>query len=146
MHRRKDLSLLGQMPYLFGSGTCSSRTFVPARIRLLPDAYLAGIGYPFGKAPPMSSSWIGHVRQTPCTARFRHRSVMQKGKIDGAVSYGQCLLSGLRRSNQVQPSCFPGQKVICPHCDADLEVISVEPLELDWAYDWSWEDEEEEDE
>jgi hypothetical protein len=27
----------------------------------------------------------------------------------------------------------------------DLEVISVEPLELDWAYDWSWEDEEEED-
>jgi hypothetical protein len=25
-------------------------------------------------------------------------------------------------------------------------VISVEPLELDWVYDWSWEDEEEEDE
>jgi lysine biosynthesis protein LysW len=39
------------------------------------------------------------------------------------------------------------QKVICPHCDADLEVISVDPLELDWAYDWSeddWDDLEEE--
>jgi lysine biosynthesis protein LysW len=40
-----------------------------------------------------------------------------------------------------------GQKVICPHCDVELEVISVDPLELDWAYDWSedeldgWEDE-----
>jgi hypothetical protein len=27
----------------------------------------------------------------------------------------------------------------------DREVIGVEPLELDWAYDWSWEDEEEKD-
>ena len=38
-----------------------------------------------------------------------------------------------------------GQKLSCPHCDADLEVISVEPLELDWAYDWSWEEDEDED-
>ena len=38
-----------------------------------------------------------------------------------------------------------GQKLTCPHCDADLEVISVDPLELDWAYDWEWEDEDEED-
>jgi alpha-aminoadipate carrier protein LysW len=38
-----------------------------------------------------------------------------------------------------------GEKLTCPHCDADLEVISVEPLELDWAYDWEWEDEDEED-
>jgi lysine biosynthesis protein LysW len=44
------------------------------------------------------------------------------------------------------PHVVLGQKVTCPHCDADLEVISVEPLELDWVYDWSWEDEEEEDE
>ena len=43
------------------------------------------------------------------------------------------------------PHAALGQKVTCPHCDSDLEVISVEPLELDWAYDWSWEDEEEED-
>ena len=42
------------------------------------------------------------------------------------------------------PHAAIGQKVTCPHCSSDLEVISVEPLELDWAYDWSWEDEEEE--
>jgi lysine biosynthesis protein LysW len=39
-----------------------------------------------------------------------------------------------------------GQKLTCPHCDADLEVISVDPLELDWVYDWAWEEEEEDDE
>jgi hypothetical protein len=27
-----------------------------------------------------------------------------------------------------------GQWVTCPHCNADLEVISVTPLELDFAY------------
>ena len=34
-----------------------------------------------------------------------------------------------------------GLKLICPHCDAELEVIGTDPLELDWAYDWSWEEE-----
>ena len=35
----------------------------------------------------------------------------------------------------------------CSECDAELEVISVDPLEIDWAYDYSWEeDEDEEDE
>jgi len=39
-----------------------------------------------------------------------------------------------------------GQRLNCPYCDADLEVINVDPLELDWVYDWSdeeWESEEE---
>jgi lysine biosynthesis protein LysW len=44
------------------------------------------------------------------------------------------------------PSARVGQKITCRYCDAELEVISVDPLELDWVYDWSWdEDEEEED-
>jgi lysine biosynthesis protein LysW len=39
-----------------------------------------------------------------------------------------------------------GQRVSCPHCGADLEVVEVSPLELDWAYeDVAWEDEEDED-
>jgi len=39
-----------------------------------------------------------------------------------------------------------GQRVTCPHCGADLEVIELTPLELDWAYeDVDWEDEEDED-
>jgi alpha-aminoadipate carrier protein LysW len=45
----------------------------------------------------------------------------------------------------LNPSVKLGQKLSCPHCDAELEVIGVDPLELDWAYDWSW-DEDEEDE
>ena len=32
-----------------------------------------------------------------------------------------------------------GQRVICPSCGADLEVVETSPIELDWAF----EDEEE---
>lgn len=45
-----------------------------------------------------------------------------------------------------------GQMVICPHCEAELAVVSVNPLELDWALeldedeDIVWEAEEEEEE
>jgi alpha-aminoadipate carrier protein LysW len=27
-----------------------------------------------------------------------------------------------------------GEFIICPNCGAELEVIGVEPIELDWAY------------
>lgn len=37
-----------------------------------------------------------------------------------------------------------GLTLVCPYCDAELEVISVDPPEVDWAYDWEWEEEEEE--
>lgn len=34
-----------------------------------------------------------------------------------------------------------GQKVACPNCGAALEVASVNPLELDWAYeDEGWDE------
>jgi alpha-aminoadipate carrier protein LysW len=33
-----------------------------------------------------------------------------------------------------------GQKLTCPHCASDLEVVSIDPVELDWAYDWSDDD------
>jgi alpha-aminoadipate carrier protein LysW len=42
----------------------------------------------------------------------------------------------------LNPHASVGQQVTCPHCNADLEVISVDPPELDWAYDYSWDDEE----
>ena len=42
----------------------------------------------------------------------------------------------------LNPLARVGQKLACPHCQAELEVISVDPLEFDWAYDWSWDDEE----
>lgn len=42
-----------------------------------------------------------------------------------------------------------GQKLFCPHCDTEVEVIGIDPLDLDWAYDMSydddWDDEDEDD-
>jgi hypothetical protein len=36
----------------------------------------------------------------------------------------------------IQLDCRPveGERLLCPGCGADLEVIRVEPVELDWAY------------
>ena len=28
-----------------------------------------------------------------------------------------------------------GQRVVCPNCQADLEVVETVPLELDWFYE-----------
>lgn len=43
-----------------------------------------------------------------------------------------------------------GQRVRCPSCHEDLEVIETDPIELDWAYDeddWEddWDDDEDDD-
>jgi hypothetical protein len=43
----------------------------------------------------------------------------------------------------VRGSIRIGLEVICPHCDAVLQVIDVDPVELDWAYEDDWEDDEE---
>jgi lysine biosynthesis protein LysW len=34
-----------------------------------------------------------------------------------------------------------GLKLVCLHCDAELEVVSIDPPEVDWAYDWDREEE-----
>ena len=36
-----------------------------------------------------------------------------------------------------------GKEVTCPHCEAELEIVETEPVELDWAYDDVDEDENE---
>jgi len=51
----------------------------------------------------------------------------------------------------IGPKPKKGQWVSCPHCNADLEIISTSPLELDWVqYDGDedfeddfWDDEDE---
>jgi hypothetical protein len=46
------------------------------------------------------------------------------------------------------PNVRVGQRLLCPHCAAELEVISLSPLQLDWALDESgqeWEGDEEDD-
>jgi alpha-aminoadipate carrier protein LysW len=56
------------------------------------------------------------------------------------------------REIQLWPLLKVGEELICPHCEAELEVISLDPVELDWAYlppaeddeDWDdWDDEDE---
>lgn len=43
-----------------------------------------------------------------------------------------------RRTIVLSPASV-GQKLTCPHCDIDLEVVATEPhLELQWGYDWAW--------
>ena len=32
-----------------------------------------------------------------------------------------------------------GQLLFCPHCDTEVEVVDINPLELDWAYASSYE-------
>lgn len=39
-----------------------------------------------------------------------------------------------------------GQKVTCPHCEDYLEVIEIDPVELDWDADDDWDDDWDEDE
>ena len=39
---------------------------------------------------------------------------------------------------------YVGREIVCPDCDAILEIVDTDPVELDWAYED--EDEEEEDE
>jgi hypothetical protein len=36
-----------------------------------------------------------------------------------------------------------GQHVLCPNCDAELEVIDTNPVELDWVYEDEESDEDE---
>lgn len=45
----------------------------------------------------------------------------------------------------IGPKPKKGQWVSCPHCNADLEIVSIRPLELDWVrYDDDDDDLEEE--
>lgn len=43
----------------------------------------------------------------------------------------------------LHPRIRMGQQVNCPHCGTDLEVVEMDPPELDWVYDWSYEEVEE---
>ena len=38
-----------------------------------------------------------------------------------------------------------GHRVICPHCQADLEVVETVPVELDWYYEEEPPEEDDED-
>ena len=43
----------------------------------------------------------------------------------------------------LDPEVEVGLTLVCPYCDAELELISSDPPEVDWAYDWEYVEEEE---
>ena len=47
------------------------------------------------------------------------------------------------RKIRLGSSVETGLTLVCAYCDAELEVINTDPLEVDWAYAWEWEEEEE---
>jgi lysine biosynthesis protein LysW len=49
-----------------------------------------------------------------------------------------CLDCG--RKILIGPKPKRGQLVACPHCNAEMEIISLSPLELDWTYLDSYEE------
>lgn len=44
---------------------------------------------------------------------------------------------------ELWPLLQVGEELLCPHCEADLVVVNLEPVELDWAYVLPAEDDEE---
>jgi lysine biosynthesis protein LysW len=65
------------------------------------------------------------------------------GKSMGQVVTAQCPDCGNKIT--LKGTLRIGQEVVCPECDAVLEVVDTEPVELDWAYDDDFDDEDEDD-
>ena len=55
----------------------------------------------------------------------------------------ECISCGSEITFREDPKM--GQMVKCPRCDAELEVVWLDPLELDWPFVDDYEDEDEED-
>jgi lysine biosynthesis protein LysW len=62
------------------------------------------------------------------------------------MTVARAVCPGCRRKIELEPQIERGEWVTCPHCQADLEVSSLNPPLLDWAYDgpeiagntWMW--------
>jgi hypothetical protein len=39
------------------------------------------------------------------------------------------------REIDLGPSPTIGQRLVCPNCEVAMEIINLDPLELDWIYD-----------
>ena len=48
------------------------------------------------------------------------------------MSFAICPSCGDEIRLRSQPGV--GQQVLCPYCGAELEVIALDPVELDWVY------------
>lgn len=61
----------------------------------------------------------------------------------GQVEISRCPDCG--EKVRIEGKIFVGREVVCPECDAVLEIVDTEPVELDWAYEDEDEDEDDED-
>jgi len=61
----------------------------------------------------------------------------------GQVEIARCPDCG--EKVRIEGKIFVGREVVCPECDAVLEIVDTEPVELDWAYEDEDEDEDDED-
>ena len=66
---------------------------------------------------------------------------MSDNSTKAQVAIAQCPDCG--EKIRLQGRIYVGKEVICPDCDAVLEVIDTEPVELDWALDDEDDDDEE---
>jgi lysine biosynthesis protein LysW len=51
------------------------------------------------------------------------------------VAMARAVCPVCRRKIELEPQVEKGEWVSCPHCWADLEVVSLNPPLLDWTYD-----------
>jgi alpha-aminoadipate carrier protein LysW len=49
------------------------------------------------------------------------------------MTFAECISCGTEIKFSAQPKM--GHLVTCPDCSADLEVVWLDPVELDWPYD-----------
>lgn len=49
------------------------------------------------------------------------------------MTFAECISCGSEIKFSNQPKM--GQTVTCPECDAELEVVWLDPVELDWPFD-----------
>jgi lysine biosynthesis protein LysW len=59
----------------------------------------------------------------------------QLGRKESKMLMTFCL--DCEREIDLEARLIVGQRITCPHCGVELEVINLEPLELDWVYDGS---------
>ena len=61
-----------------------------------------------------------------------------------AITVARC--PDCKQRIEIRPFLRVGDALVCPHCEADLEVVDLNPVELDWAYippadeDEEWDD------
>lgn len=49
------------------------------------------------------------------------------------MAFAECISCGSEIKLSTQPKM--GSQVTCPECDAELEVVWLDPIELDWPFD-----------